>query len=497
MNDKDIALTVAKAVEAVAAATVAVPTPSFRKPMLLVDVDPEVESAVDLLKEMYNEVVAAAILKSLACDAVSFIESSASLTTAIDFFVLCTFMASHSDSAASVPPFTPLPPQPTLTPTAVAASPPRILIDSFYAELNAKGYKFVEPEHPPEAESENPPKVADAPSKVGATINLKILINGKDLTTTIAEEATATPKALKTRPTKLKILMNGEDIALAMAEAATSATAAIPTTSFRKSMLLVDVIPEVESAVDLLKEIYNEVLVAAIFKSPEVCDAVAFIKSPVAPVAAIVFFVLCTFMGSSSDSAAFVPPSIRLPPQPTLAPTAVAFSPHRIIIDSFYAKLNTKGYKFAELEHPPKAEPEHPPKVAAAPSKAGATINIKIFINGKDLNTTIAEDVTATPNAPKSLKAALIKLKILMNGKDIALIMAEAIKAAAAATAAVPTPCFRKPMLPVNVDPEVEFATDLLKEMYNEVVASAILKSPVQLQISYDSFNKKRKNERN
>ncbi|KAH0989269.1 hypothetical protein GBA52_000752 [Prunus armeniaca] len=89
-------------------------------------------------------------------------------------------MASHSDSAASVPPFTPLPPQPTLTPTDVAASPPRILIDNFYAELNAKGYKFVEPEHPPEAESENPPKVADAPSKVGATINLKILINGKE-----------------------------------------------------------------------------------------------------------------------------------------------------------------------------------------------------------------------------------------------------------------------------------------------------------------------------
>ncbi|PQM41458.1 uncharacterized protein Pyn_20609 [Prunus yedoensis var. nudiflora] len=76
-------------------------------------------------------------------------------------------MISPSDSAASVPPSTPLipqrtgpplppqftgpplPPQPTLALTAVAASPPRIPIDSFYAELNAKGYKFAEPEHPP------------------------------------------------------------------------------------------------------------------------------------------------------------------------------------------------------------------------------------------------------------------------------------------------------------------------------------------------------------
>ncbi|KAI5355505.1 hypothetical protein L3X38_008400 [Prunus dulcis] len=148
-----------------------------------------------------------------------------------------------------------LPPQPTLAPPAVEASPPRILIDSFYAELNAKGYKFVEPEHPPEAESEHSPEVSAAPSKVGATINLKILINGKDLNTTIAEEAAAipkalnapkTPKAIKALPIKLRILMNGKDIALAMAEAAEAAapaTAAFLTTSFRKSMLPIDVDP--------------------------------------------------------------------------------------------------------------------------------------------------------------------------------------------------------------------------------------------------------------
>ncbi|KAH0991489.1 hypothetical protein GBA52_002972 [Prunus armeniaca] len=412
MNDKDIALAVAEAVAA--AATAAVSTPRFRKLMLPVDVDSEVESTIDLLKEMYNEVVAA-----------------------------------------------------------------------FYVELNAKGYKFVEQEHPPEAESEHSPEVAAAPSKVEATINLKILINGKNLTTTIGEEATATPKALKAQPNKLKILMNDKDIALAMAEAAEAAattTAAVQTTSFRKSML------PVESAVDLLKEMYNDV---------EACDAVAFIKSPVAAAAAIDFFVLCTFTASSSDYAAFVPPSTPLPPQPTLTPTAMAASPPRILIDNFYAELNANGYKFAELEHPPEAKLEHPPKVAATPSKAGAAINLKILIKGKDLNTAIAKDVTATLNAPKALKAALMKLKIVMNDKDIALVMAEVVEAAAAATATVPTSRFRKPMLPVNVDLEVESATDLLKEMYNEVVASAILKSLVQLQISYDSFNKKRNNHRN
>ncbi|CAB4295165.1 unnamed protein product [Prunus armeniaca] len=429
MNDKDIALAVAEAVEAAAAATAAVSTPRFRKLMLPVDVDSEVESAVDLLKEMYNEVVAAVILKS----------------------------------------------PPTLAPTVVAASRPRILIDSFYV-LNAKGYKFVEQEHPPEVESKRSLEVAAAPSKVEATINLKILINDKNLTTIIAEEATTTPKALKAQPNKLKILMNGKDIALAMAEAAEAAaatTAAVQTTSFRKSMLLV------ESAIDLLKEMYNDVVAAAILKSPA-CDAVAFIKSPVTPAAAIDFFVLCTFTASSSDSAAFVPPSTPLPSQPTLTPTAMAASPPRILIDSFYAELNANGYKFAELEHPPEAKPEHPPKVAAAPSKAGAAINLKILIKGKDLNTAIAKDVTATlnaPKAPKALKAALMKLKILMNDKDIALAMTEVVEAAAAATATVPTSRLRKPLFPVNVDLEVESFTDLLKEMYNEVVASAILKS--------------------
>ncbi|CAL8094270.1 unnamed protein product [Prunus armeniaca] len=395
MNDKDIALAVAEAVEAAAAATAAVSTPCFRKLMLSVDVDSEVESAVDLLKEMYNEVVAA-----------------------------------------------------------------------FYVELNAKGYKFVEQEHPPEAESEHSPEVAAAPSKVEATINLKILINGKNLPTTIAEEATATPKALKAQPNKLKILMNDKDIALAMveaAEAAAATTTAVQTTSFRKSML------PVESAVDLLKEMYNDVVAAAILKSPEACDAVAFIKSPVAAAAAIDFFVLCTFTASSFDSAAFVPPSTPLPPQPTLTPTAMAASPPRILIDNFYAELNANGYKFAELEHPPEAKLEHPPKVAAAPSKAGVAINLKILIKGKDLNTAIAKDVTATLNAPKALKAALMKLKIVMNDKDIALVMAEVVEAAAAATATVPTSRFRKPMLLVNVDLEVESATDLLREMYNEV----------------------------
>ncbi|CAB4297603.1 unnamed protein product [Prunus armeniaca] len=93
-------------------------------------------------------------------------------------------MASPSDYAASVPPSTPLPPQPTgsplspqstgitlppqptLAPTVVAISPPYIPIDSFYTELNVKGYKFAEPKYPPEAEPEHPPEIATAPSKV-------------------------------------------------------------------------------------------------------------------------------------------------------------------------------------------------------------------------------------------------------------------------------------------------------------------------------------------
>ncbi|CAB4295163.1 unnamed protein product [Prunus armeniaca] len=112
-------------------------------------------------------------------------------------------------------------------------------------------------------------------------------------------------------------------------------------------------------------------------------------------------------MASPFDSAASVPPSTPLspqptrpplppqftgpplPPQPTLASTAMATSSPRIPIDNFYAKLNAKGYKFAE--------PEHPPEVTAAPSKVGATINLKIFINDKDLNTAIIEDVATTP----------------------------------------------------------------------------------------------------
>ncbi|KAI5355503.1 hypothetical protein L3X38_008398 [Prunus dulcis] len=72
-----------------------------------------------------------------------------------------------------------------------------------------------------------------------------------------------------------------------VAEVAAAATAAVPTPSVKKSMLPVDVDPEVESAVDLLKEMYNEVVAAAILKSLEACDAVAFIESPTAPVAAI------------------------------------------------------------------------------------------------------------------------------------------------------------------------------------------------------------------
>ncbi|CAB4295164.1 unnamed protein product [Prunus armeniaca] len=50
-----------------------------------------------------------------------------------------------------------------------------------------------------------------------------------------------------------------------------------------------------------------------------------------------------------------------------------------------------------ELDHTLEAELEHPPEVAVAPSKAGAAINLKILINGKDLNTTIAEDIATTP----------------------------------------------------------------------------------------------------
>ncbi|KAI5355506.1 hypothetical protein L3X38_008401 [Prunus dulcis] len=84
------------------------------------------------------------------------------------------------------------------------------------------------------------------------------------------------------------------------------------------------------------------------------------------------------------------------------------------------------GYKFTKPEHPLEVEPKHPPEIAAAPSKARAAINLKILINGKDLNTAMAEDATATPKAPKALKATPIKLKISMNDKDIALAMAEA-----------------------------------------------------------------------
>ncbi|CAB4295166.1 unnamed protein product [Prunus armeniaca] len=414
------------------------------------------------------------LLVNEACDAVAFIKSPVTPAAAIDFFVLCTFTASSSDSAAFVPPSTPLPSQPTLTPTAMAASPPRILIDSFYAELNANGYKFAELEHPPEAKPEHPPKVAAAPSKAGAAINLKILIKGKDLNTAIAKDVTATlnapkaPKALKAALMKLKILMNDKDIALAMTEvveAAAAATATVPTSRlrkplfpvnvdlevesftdllkemynevvasailkssptslalhpqstgpllppmnckdivlamteaakvvtaaiaavstprFRKSMLPVDVDPEVESAVDLLKEMYNKVKKRKRKKEKEelmllvkeVCDAIAFIESPATPVAAIDFFVLCIFMASSSDSAASVPPSTpqptghllppqstgpSLPSQPTFASKVVAASPPRILINSFYAELNAKTYKFAELEHPLEAETEHP-----------------------------------------------------------------------------------------------------------------------------------------
>ncbi|KAH0989270.1 hypothetical protein GBA52_000753 [Prunus armeniaca] len=140
------------------------------------------------------------LLVDEAYDVVAFIESLATPAAVIDFFVICTFMAYLSDSATSVlpstllppqpagPPLHPqstgpsLPPQPRLAPTTVAASLPRILIDSFYAELNAEGYKFAKPEHPP--------KVATALSKAGAMINLKILINNKDLNTAIAEDAT-------------------------------------------------------------------------------------------------------------------------------------------------------------------------------------------------------------------------------------------------------------------------------------------------------------------
>lgn len=198
-------------------------------------------------------------------------------------------------------------------------------------------------------------------------------------------------------------------------------------------------------------------------------------------------------MASPYDSEASVPPSTPLPPQPTLAPTAVAPSPPRNPIDSFYAELNAKGYKFAEPEHSPEVEPEHLPEVAAA-------IKLKIVIDGKDLKAAITEDAAATskaPKAPKTLKAPKapkappMKLRILMNGKDLAQSMAEAAKAAATATTAVPTPRFRKPTLPVDVNPEVESAVDLIKEMYNGAVAVAILKSPIQLQASDDSFKEK------
>ncbi|VVA13768.1 PREDICTED: uncharacterized protein [Prunus dulcis] len=134
-------------------------------------------------------------------------------------------------------------------------------------------------------------------------------------------------------------------------------------------------------------------------------------------------------MASPSDYAASVPPSILLPPQPTgplLPPQSDPLLPPK---PTFYVELNAKGYKFTKPEHPLEVEPKHLPEIATAPSKAGATINLKILINSKYLNTAMAEDATATPKAPKdskALKATPIKLKILMNGKDIALAMAEA-----------------------------------------------------------------------
>ncbi|CAB4297602.1 unnamed protein product [Prunus armeniaca] len=174
MNGKDIALTVAKATKAVAVATGAVPRPQFRNPMLPADVNPKVESAVDLLKEMYNEVVAAAILKSPV--QLQIFDDSFRKKKSEELMLL---MKETCDVIVSLKALLPLPP---------------------YSS---------EPDHLP--------KVATALSKVGAAINLKILINGKDLNTTIAEDVAATSnarKALKAVPIKLKIIINGKDIAL-------------------------------------------------------------------------------------------------------------------------------------------------------------------------------------------------------------------------------------------------------------------------------------------
>ncbi|CAB4267106.1 unnamed protein product [Prunus armeniaca] len=175
MNGKDIALAVAKATKAVAVATGAVPRPQFRNPMLLADVNPKVESAVDLLKEMYNEVVAAAILKS-PVQLQIFDDSFRKKQKSEELMLL---MKETCDVIVSLKALLPLPP---------------------YSS---------EPDHLP--------KVATALSKVGAAINLKILINGKDLNTAIAEDVAATfnaRKALKAVPIKLKIMINGKDIAL-------------------------------------------------------------------------------------------------------------------------------------------------------------------------------------------------------------------------------------------------------------------------------------------
>ncbi|CAB4264553.1 unnamed protein product [Prunus armeniaca] len=287
--------------------------------MLPVVVDPEVESAVDLLKEMYNKVVAAAILKSPIqlqiyddsfrkkekeelmllvkelCDAIAFIENPVTPVAAIDFFVLCIFMASSSDSAASVPPSTPQPTDHLLPPQSTGPPLP-------------SQPTFAPTAHPLEAEPEHPLEVVVAPSKAEIAINLKILINDKYLNTTTAEDAAATlrahnapkasktPKAIKIPPIKLKILMNGKDIALDMTEAtedSADTTAAILTPCFRKTNAFSQCRP----------------------RSQEACDVVDFIKSLATPAAVIDFFVLCTFMASPSDSAASVPPSTPLPPQ--------------------------------------------------------------------------------------------------------------------------------------------------------------------------------------
>ncbi|KAI5355504.1 hypothetical protein L3X38_008399 [Prunus dulcis] len=117
----------------------------------------------------------------------------------------------------------------------------------------------------------------------------------------------------------------------------------------------------------------------------EACDAVAFIKSLVAPTAAIDFFVLCNFTASSSNSAAFVPPSTSLPTEPTSPPLPPQFTGPPIP---------------PRPQHPPEVEPEHP----LHPPKPGLRSTIKYLSTAETLTRPLQKKPPQHPKSPKPPK---------------------------------------------------------------------------------------------